>query len=338
MELRDYWDALLRGWWLIAILGLVGLGVALSLPKGHESSYYVSSSAFGAAPPPPNNAANLLSGGISTDQMTYFADTDQVMDWAGQLSGLNEPAYAIRSQITLLGPPTQNSQSNAGTSGQDGVVDAKVVGATPAQALSLNKGFDEAMELEIASRAQGALTGAEQVTEQTLARVAYEEATNSFPPGVTAQAIGVQVNALENTLASYIVQVPGTGFEILQQPTTAGVAKVTTGTTVNNSKLRIGAGLGIGLLLGALAALAVWLLDRRLKTAKRAQAAFGYPVVAEIPDDTSDATEPYRMLWLSVFRQPLPLPPTDQSERLYQGESAELEPARGLESTTGPPR
>ena len=29
--------------------------------------------------------------------------------------------------------------------------------------------------------------------------------------------------------------------------------------------------------------LALWLLDRRLKTAKRAQVAFGYPVVAEIP-------------------------------------------------------
>ena len=27
MELRDYWDALVRGWWLIAIFGLAGLAV-----------------------------------------------------------------------------------------------------------------------------------------------------------------------------------------------------------------------------------------------------------------------------------------------------------------------
>jgi hypothetical protein len=335
MERRDYLDALVRGWWLIAIFGLIGLGVALLLPKGHESSYYTSSSAFGSAPPAPPGSSNLLGGGITTDQITYYASTDQVMDWTSQLSGLNEPAYAIRGQITLEGPPSANAQTDAGTSGQLGVVDAKVAASTPEQALALNTALDEAMEFEVASRAQGALTGAEQATEQTLARVAYEEAVGAFPPGVTTQALNVQVNKLQDSLAELVTEQPSTGFEVLQSPTAAGVNKVTTGTTVNNSKLRIAAGLGIGLLLGALAAIGVWLLDRRLKTAKRAQAAFGYPVVAEIPDDTSDATERYRMLWLSVFRQPLPLPPADHGERLYQGESAELEPLAGA---AGPPK
>ncbi len=338
MERRDYWDALVRGWWLIAIFGLIGLGVGLLLPKGTVSTYFESSSAFGAAPPAPNGSSNLLGGGISTDQITYYANTDQVMQWTGQLSGLRWSPAQVRSQITLLGPPTQNSQSNAGTSGQAGVVDAKVTGATPAQALALNTGYDEAMEFEVASVAQGALTSAEQQTEQILAKVAYEESVNALPRGVTQQALQIQVSKLQDSLATLVTQLPGTGFQVVQQPTAAGVATITTGKTVNNTKLRAGAGLGIGLLLGALAAIGAWLLDRRLKTAKRAQTAFGYPVVAEIPDDTSDATEPYRMLWLSVFRQPLPPPPAELGERLYQGENPELEPGWNLVGTNGPPK
>jgi hypothetical protein len=336
MERRDYLDALVRGWWLIAIFGLIGLGVGLMLPKGHTTTYYVSTSAMGAAPPAPQGGSNLLGGGISPAQITYYAGMDQTMQWTSQLSGLNAPPWSVRSTINLLGPPDQNSQSNAGTSGQEGVVDVKVSAATPAMALAVNTGFNEAMELMVASAAQGALTTAEQQTEQTLARVAYETYTGNFPPGITPAALEDQVSHLQDYLASLVVEQPNTGFQIIQEPTAAGVTAVTTGKIASNQKLKMGAGLGIGLLLGALAAVGAWLLDRRLKTAKRAQTAFGYPVVAEIPENASDATEPYRMLWLSVFRQPLPLPPAEQSERLYQGESAELEP--GLAGSTGPPR
>jgi hypothetical protein len=99
--------------------------------------------------------------------------------------------------------------------------------------------------------------------------------------------------------------------------------------------VRAAAGLGIGLIVGILAALVLWLLDQRLKTAKRAQAAFGYPVVAEIPPHSGEATEPYRMLWLSVFREPLPLPPSDQGERLYEGEDPVLDSAVGSRSGRG---
>jgi len=339
MERRDYWDALVRGWWLVAIFGLIGLGVALMLPKGTETTYYQVTASFGSVPPPDQGqgTGNLFGGGIAPDQITYYASTDRVMQLTSKFSGLNQDPAIVRSEIALLGPPSANSQSDAGTSGQEGVVDAKVSASTPAEALALITGFDEAMQLEIATAAQDSLTGAEKQTEQTLARVFSEEATYSFPPGVTAQALQIQVSKLQDELATLVTEQPNTGFEITQQPTAASVNAITTGKTVNNSKLRIAGGLGLGLLLGALAAVGLWLLDRRLKTAKRAQTAFGYPVVAEIPDVTTDAVEPYRMLWLSVFRQPLPLPPGEQGERLYEGESAMLEPRYGLASTTGPP-
>jgi hypothetical protein len=97
---------------------------------------------------------------------------------------------------------------------------------------------------------------------------------------------------------------------------------------VSSRKVRAGIGLLIGIVVGALVALAKGLLDRRLNTARRAQGAFGYPVVAEI---ASDSSEPYRLLWLSVFREPLPEPEDPGGgwiDRL-EGEDAMLEPETG---------
>ena len=131
-----------------------------------------------------------------------------------------------------------------------------------------------------------------------------EIATKTYPLGLDQQALEVQVSALQEHLADLVVQVPYTGFQILQEPSAETVSKVAPHSPTNSRLVRAAVGLAIGLVVGALAALGLWLLDRRLKTAKRAMVAFGYPVVAEIPPYASDATEPYRMLWLSVFREP----------------------------------
>jgi len=142
------------------------------------------------------------------------------------------------------------------------------------------------------------------------------------------------VSALQTYLASLVIQQPGSGLQVVQAPSAASTVAVVTGTptVVDNRTLRAAAGLMIGLILGILAALALWLLDRRLKTAKRAQVALGYPVVAEISFESSDSTEAYRMLWLTVFREPLPLPPMEQNERWYDGEDPVLDHGVGSRS------
>jgi capsular polysaccharide biosynthesis protein len=101
-----------------------------------------------------------------------------------------------------------------------------------------------------------------------------------------------------------------TGFQVLQttQPDFATATVSVAQKTVNSRTVRVLAGLLIGLVLGLLIALARMLLDKRVTSTRRAQAAIGYPVVAEIPASTSDSREAYRMLWLSVFREPLPDP------------------------------
>jgi type IV secretory pathway VirJ component len=217
------------------------------------------------------------------------------------------------------------------------VVNVTTVGATPAAALSLNQAFVNAMQTVTDNDAKSSLSGSEKTTEATLATVMSDIATNNFVPGLTAQALEVQVTALQNYLASLVIQQPGSGLQVPQAPSAASTTAVVTGTptVVDNRALRVAVGFLIGLVLGALAALALWLLDGRLKTAKRAQAALGYPVVAEIPFQASDSTEEYRMLWLHVFREPLPLPPGEEQERLYEGENPVLDNRVGLRSGPG---
>jgi hypothetical protein len=337
MEFRDYWDAVVRGWWLIGLLGLVGLVVPLLLaspPKGHTVTYYQATSVIGSAPTDQEaSSSNLFGGGITSDQILYYAKTDQVLNTAIQLSGLNESLPQVRQAITLVGPPSPNDTGPS--SGLPGAVNVTAVGGTPAAALALNQGFVTGMQNEVAAIAKNSLQAEETQTESTLATVLTDIADNNFAPGLTAQALEVQVNALQSSLASLVVTQPNTGFQVVQAPSASSVSAITTGTptVVDNRTVRAVAGLVIGLVLGILAAVALWLLDRRLKTAKRAQTALGYPVVAEIPYESSDSIEAYRMLWLAVFREPLPLPAVDQTERWYGEEDPVLD--HGVGSGSG---
>jgi hypothetical protein len=335
MEFRDYWDAVVRGWWLIALFGLVGLVVPLLLaspPKGHIVTYYQSTSVIGSAPTDQQaGSSNLFSGGITSDQILFYAKTDNVLNAAIQASGLPLTLPQARQAITLLGPPSDNGDSTQ-SSGLAGAVNVTAAGATPTAAFALDKGFVTAMNSQISAVAKDGLQAQETQTESTLATVMTDIADNNFAPGLTAQALDVQVSALQSYLASLVVTQPNTGFQVVQAPAATSVTAIVTGTptVVDNRTVRVAAGLVVGLVVGILAAIVLWLLDRRLKTAKRAQTALGYPVVAEIPYESSDSTEAYRMLWLTVFREPLPLPPADQTERWYGEEDPVLD--HGIES------
>lgn len=320
MERTDYWSALLRGWWLIVIFGLIGLAVGFALPRQKPQTLFYTTSSVGSPPPADNADPGSL---ITPDQILYYGGTDTVLTAASKKSGLNWPLWKVKNNIQLQGPPSADG-STVG-SGQAGVVNVDVEAPTAAESLAFNSAFDTALGDEVNMLAASTLQTNEANTEAKLASIYTEMLTNKFPPGVTTQALDVQVGALQNQLAGLVVSEPYTGYEVLHTPVVQEVAKVTTGSVVNTRAVRVAAGLVIGLLVGALLALAMWLLDRRLKTAKRAELAFGYPVAAEIPSTSSDATEPYRMLWLSVFREPLPPPPQEENERWYDGEDPVLE-------------
>jgi hypothetical protein len=328
MELRDYWDAIVRGWWLPVIFGLIGLAAGFlvaSPPKGHIETHYQSTAVIGS-PPAADNGPSLLGGGLTIGQILYYGGSDGVAAETQKLSGLNETLPQIRGQVSLVAP-AQAGNSGGDLNNQNGVVNVTATGATAASALALDNAFVQAMNTYTFNQASSALLGSEKQTEATLYTVLTDIADNNFAPGLTAQALDVQVTALQNFLASLVIQQPGSGLQVVQAPSSASTVAVVTGTptVIQNKTVRAVAGLVIGLVLGLLAAIGLWLLDKRLKTTKRAQLALGYPVVAEIPYESSDSTEAYRMLWLSVFREPLPLPPVERSVGLYDGEDPVLE-------------
>jgi capsular polysaccharide biosynthesis protein len=293
---------------------------------------WASTSSIGSPPSDqtaPNSGSDVLGGNITTDQLLYYGTTDQVISGTLVISKVDMPVQQVRASISLLGPATTGQPTNTPSSGTNGVVDVKVTAPTASEALALNNAFDLSMELQVAAAVQTAHNSAITSTEQTLARVLYQGYTGKLPFGVTRAALQIQITSLENELAALVVQQPSTSFQVTQAPEATNVTKITTTSTLSKRPVRAAAGLGIGVVLGLLAALGLWLLDKRLKTAKRAQAAFAYPVVAEIPADSSDATEPYRLLWLSVFREPLPLPPAPQNRQLYEGEDPVLEAGVG---------
>ena len=330
MERADYFSALLRGWWLIAILGLVGLALGLISPRHQVVTSYVSTSGVGSLPSASPTSASG-GGGMSADQIMYYGDTDSVLAGASQLSGLNWPTYLVRSRLALIGPPSV-AGNNGPSSGQEGVIDVQVTAPTLASSLALNDAFDQELGDQVNAGVNQGLLSSEAETEGKLATVMSEIASNKLPFGLTPQALDVQIGALQNYLASLVVSQPSSGYMIVEKAVLQETRTVTTGAAANSRVLRAVGGLLIGFALGALAAVGLWLLDRRLKTVKRAQTAFGYPVVAEIPSAATDATEPYRMLWLSVFREPLPAPPIDGTERLYDGESPLLDVGIGVGS------
>jgi hypothetical protein len=316
MEQFDYWSALKRGWWLVLVFGLVGLAIGLKLPRQQISTSYNSTSEVGVAPSGQDEDTAI-------DRILYYGGDDSVLAAASKESGLNWATWVVRGAITLTGPPSPDGSSPG--SGEVGVVDVKVVAPTAAESLALNSAFDSALGSKLNYLSQTGLAQSEASTEAKLASIESEMASNKFPPGVTTQALQIQISDLQDELAGLVVTSPGTGYEVIHTPVLNEVNKVTTSSVLNSRSVRAALGLVIGLVIGALLALLMWLLDRRLKTAKRAEFALGYPVAAEIPRAVNESIEAYRMLWLSVFREPLPIPPQEEDERLYNGEDPVLD-------------
>lgn len=147
-----------------------------------------------------------------------------------------------------------------------------------------------------------------------------QKLANAYATAV-GNAVNKQFAAREAALPKAQQQTnPESGFEIIQPSLLGSAFKVKgSGTSATSSKkVRLLAGLVIGLLLGVLIVLAREVLDKTLRSAARAEAHFRYPVLAEIParppteaatgtrldvvgDPSSPTAEAYRMLRMSVM-------------------------------------
>ena len=164
MEFRDYWDAIVRGWWLPVIFGLVGLAVGLvvaSPPKGHIETHYQSTSVIGS-PPTSQNGPSLLGGGMTHRPDPLLREHrrrhfPRPANFPASMSRCLRCGHRFRVVV-----PTQPGIRGQNTANENGVVNVSASGATPAAALALDKAFVEAMNTYTNDQAKSSLEAQEQ--------------------------------------------------------------------------------------------------------------------------------------------------------------------------------
>ena len=311
MEPVDFGGALLRRWWLLLVLGLVGLLVGLALPvshSGHSSPLSWSTTAIvGASPPGGPGTSGALAGGVTTNQISFYARTDQVVLAAAKQVGRTGSLTELEREITVT--------AESAKTGSVGTIKLSGTGATPDQSAAFTNAFADQlgayMSSLVAQRNQGQLAAAKQkVTdlESEIAALGKTKASTSLENQLNVAS--AQVQALSAASSS-------TGYLILQ-PAQASSATGGGGLSgLGSSRLVRGfAGLLIGLVLAAGIVLVLEMLDKRIRGSSRVEETFGYPVVAEIPIPSKEngagvvsvfsgastpTAEAYRMLRMSVL-------------------------------------
>jgi Mrp family chromosome partitioning ATPase len=329
MEPIDFVGALRRGWRLLLALAVVGAVVAVLIPAGHSHRVKVAlpwkaTAIVGSAP---NQQGTLLNGGVSSGQIQFFASSQSTQQTVADAANLTVPAFQFPNYMSASIVP-------AGTIA--GYYDAAATSA-------LKRSSPTLVQLTgYAKTAPEAVSLANEYAGQ-LGYVISDYATK---------------RAASNPKTANIATV-ATGYTIQQYAEFATkVAPIGTASPVASRKIRLLGGLAVGLVLAAGILLLRELLDKRLRSAARAEANFGFPVVVEIPeavlattvsgvapvpvvdvirDPDSPGAEAYRMLRMSVMFEALaPLSgPVDPYDYSLEAASSDRGAAPGESSGAG---
>jgi Mrp family chromosome partitioning ATPase len=312
MEPVDFGGALLRRWWLLLVLALVGLVAGLAAPVSHSrhSSPLSWSTTAIVGASPPGGGGTALAGGVTTNQISFYARTDQVVLAAAKQAGRSGSLTQLEREVTIAAD-TAKKDAAAGTIKLTGT------GATPEESAAFTNAFADQLGVYmsglVAQRNQGAVAAAKEKVTQLQGEIAAQ--------GKSKAVAGLQ-NQLNNALAqeqALAATSSSTGYLILQ-PAQASSATKTGGGGLNSlgssRAVRGVVGLLIGLILAAGIVLVLEMLDKRIRGSSRAEEMFGYPVVAEIPIPSKEngagvvsvfsggstpTAEAYRMLRMSVL-------------------------------------
>ncbi len=294
MEPIDYLGALRRSWRLLVALALVGAVVAILVPVAHAHRVKVAlpwkaTSIVGSAP---NQQGTLLNGGVSSGQIQFFASSQSTQQTVATAAGLdNIPAFEFPNYMTAS------------------IVSAGTIGGYFGSAASST--LKRSSPTLVALTGYGKTSGdAVALANQFAGQLGYV-ITNYATQRAQANP---KTATLTNISTGYTVQ------QYAEYATKAG--PVGSASPVASRKVRLLGGLVVGAVLGAIVVLLREVLDKRLRTASRAEANFGFPVVVEIPvaslgvattaaspvpvvdvirDPDSPGAEAYRMLRMSVM-------------------------------------
>ena len=312
MEPVDFGGALLRRWWLLLALALVGLVAGLAAPVSHSrhsSPLTWSTTAIVGASPPGQGANGALASGVTTSQITFYARTDQVVLAAAKQVGRTGSLSELESQITVTADAAKRAAAT-------GTIKLSGTGATPGSSAAFTNAFANQLGIYMSSlvgqRNQGQLAAAKQKVSQLQAEIAAL--------GKARISAGLQ-NQLNNALSqeqALATAAPSTGYLVLQPAEASSAIKTggALGSIGTSRPVRGFAGLLIGLVIAAGIVLVLEMLDKRIRGSSRAEETFGFPVVAEIPIPSKEngagvvsvfsgastpTAEAYRMLRMSVL-------------------------------------
>jgi Mrp family chromosome partitioning ATPase len=285
IEPINYGLALRRGWRLLVALAVIFGIVAVLLPvsspvkpTGIKGYKWEAIAIVGAPPtsPLPDSVADIVYWSNS-----FYTKADAVGAVGGETMLLVQVVGQMSGAPSTEGPSPKTSVSTKASRGVKAtVVVLTAPGKTPDAAAKLANEYAYQTGLAVNK-------SYESRAEQSLPTKGTPGATSSIPA------------------SGYAVLVPAYGGAATKvKGTKAGLG--------SSHKVRLVAGVVIGLVIGAAILLLRELLDKTIRTAGRAESTFRYPVIAVIPKESastvpvvnqpgSPSAEAYRMLRMSVL-------------------------------------
>jgi len=271
MEPIDYGGALRRSWRLLVGLAIIGAIIAAFVPVPHAKRVKspLPYEAVAVVGTPPQGGGSPLNGSVTDAQILFEANSSTTLQQVASDAGMDIPAYALPAYMVA-------SAVAAKGTGLAGPIKRN----TPTNVQLTAFGPTEVAAVLLANQ-----------YSQTLGNVMTEKATEK-------QAQNPKSGASSGATVA-------TGYTVLHPALAATKAHAGVKASLGASrKVRVGAGLVIGAVIGAAIVLLRELLDKRLRNASRAEANFGFPVVVEIPAAVLGATPAGLAPMVDVIREP----------------------------------
>ncbi len=268
MEPIDYGGALRRSWRLLVGLAIIGAVIAAFLPVAHAKAVKsrCPMQAVALVGTPPQGGGSPLNGSVTDAQILFEANATTTLQQVVSDAGAVIPDYDLPAYMVA----SRRRRQGDGSGRTD---QAEHPDQRPADRIRGHRRRRGRVGQPVRPDAHDVMT--QKATEK--------QAQNPKSGGGTV----------------------ATGYTILHPA--LGATKVHAGVKASlgaSRKVRVGAGLVIGLVIGAGIVLLRELLDKRLRNAARAEANFGFPVVVEIPTAVLGATPVGLAPMVDVIREP----------------------------------
>ncbi len=291
MESINFASVLWRSWRLLLALAVVGAVVGVILPTSHVKQikpvlHWKAVALVGAAPKGGNN---LIGGGVTSAQVAFYGNSLVVQTAAAKAAHQDIPfAQLFRYMSAGVGVASKSGSSSTTTPSKAGratdVVTLTAYGRVKADAIELVNTFANELGQFIATESaakQQYLNQTKSATKPTTTKSGASASSTS--PSTTPSSSSATSGSSSSTATTPPITPLETGYYVLYYAAAATPVAPVSGGLLDTHKVRLLVGFLLGLLLGAIIAIARVVFDKRIRTAAQAVNGFGFPVIVEIP-------------------------------------------------------